>query len=199
MLTLNIAMICRCAGSSENRIDCSSHESGYPKKKRRKDAAKAWAKLRPNDVLHQTLIAALSSHCISEDWTKDGGRYIPNAATWLNGERWQDVLMPIEQFDGSVITRGCKHCHWEALHTAPKSTDVHILVRDRKKTEDLNKLLVGSGTAASSVVHGGARARLDPAHAQRFIAITDTGDRGLIALQACQAYARGVSEIISTK
>jgi hypothetical protein len=49
------------------------------------------------------------------------------------------------------------------------------------------------------VVHGGARARLDPAHAQRIIAITDTGDRGLIALQACQAYARGVSEVISTK
>ncbi|WP_261398203.1 hypothetical protein [Pseudomonas sp. DR48] len=91
---MNIAMICRCAGSSENRIDCSSHESGYPKKKGRKDAAKAWAKLRPNDILHQTLIAALSSHCISEDWTKDGGRYIPNAATWLNGERLQDVLMP---------------------------------------------------------------------------------------------------------
>jgi bifunctional ADP-heptose synthase (sugar kinase/adenylyltransferase) len=105
----------------------------------------------------------------------------------------------IEQFDGSVITRGCEHCHREALHTAPKSTDVHILARDRKKTEDLNKLLVGSGTAASSVVHGGARARLDPAHAQRIIAITDTGDRGLIALQACQAYARGVSEVISTK
>jgi hypothetical protein len=66
----------------------------YPKKKGRKDAAKAWAKLKPNDELHQTLITALGSHCISEDWTKDGGRYIPNAATWLNGERWHDVLKP---------------------------------------------------------------------------------------------------------
>jgi len=66
----------------------------YPKKKGRKDAAKAWAKLKPNEELHQTLITALGSHCISEDWTKDGGRYIPNAATWLNGERWHDVLKP---------------------------------------------------------------------------------------------------------
>jgi len=66
----------------------------YPKKKGRKDAAKAWAKLKPNDELHQTLITALGSHCISEDWTKDGGRYIPNATTWLNGERWHDVLKP---------------------------------------------------------------------------------------------------------
>jgi DNA-binding transcriptional ArsR family regulator len=66
----------------------------YPKKKGRKDAAKAWAKLKPNVELHQTLITALGSHCVSEDWTKDGGRYIPNAATWLNGERWHDVLKP---------------------------------------------------------------------------------------------------------
>jgi hypothetical protein len=41
------------------------------------------------------------------------------------------------------------------------------------------------------MVHGGARARLDPAHAQRIIAITDEGDRGMIALAACQAYVRG--------
>lgn len=66
----------------------------YPKKKSRKDAAKAWAKLKPNDELRQTVITALGSHCVSEDWAKDGGRYIPNAATWLNGERWHDELAP---------------------------------------------------------------------------------------------------------
>jgi DNA-binding transcriptional ArsR family regulator len=66
----------------------------YPKKKGRKDAAKAWAKLKPDNELHQTLITALGSHCVSDDWTKDSGRYIPNASTWLNGERWNDVLKP---------------------------------------------------------------------------------------------------------
>ncbi|ETF07982.1 helix-turn-helix domain-containing protein [Pseudomonas moraviensis] len=66
----------------------------YPKKKSRKDAAKAWAKLKPNEELHQTLITALGSHCVSEDWTKDQGRYIPNASTWINGERWTDELTP---------------------------------------------------------------------------------------------------------
>ncbi|WP_335944463.1 helix-turn-helix domain-containing protein [Pseudomonas sp. G166] len=72
----------------------------YPKKKGRKDAAKAWAKLKPNDELRQTLITALGSHCLSEDWAKDGGRYVPNASTWLNGERWTDELtlaMPTKQ------------------------------------------------------------------------------------------------------
>ncbi|MBA5978739.1 ATP-binding protein [Pseudomonas sp. MD195_PC81_125] len=51
----------------------------------------------------------------------------------------------IEQFDGSVLPRGCKHCHWEALHTAPKTSEAHILARGRKQAEDLNKLLLGSG------------------------------------------------------
>ncbi|TBN49165.1 ATP-binding protein [Pseudomonas sp. BGI-2] len=50
-----------------------------------------------------------------------------------------------EQFDGSVLPRGCKHCHWEALHTATRSTEAYALAKGRKKAEDLNKLLIGSG------------------------------------------------------
>jgi hypothetical protein len=52
---------------------------------------------------------------------------------------------------------------------------------------------VPASAIAGGVVHAGARAELDPAHAQRIIGITDAGDRGLIALAACQAYAREVS------
>lgn len=50
-----------------------------------------------------------------------------------------------------------------------------------------------TASGACRVDHGTARARLDPAHAQRIIAITDGGDRGLIALQACQAYIRALA------
>ncbi|MGY2365602.1 lysis protein, partial [Pseudomonas azotoformans] len=46
---------------------------------------------------------------------------------------------------------------------------------------------------AVGVVHAARRAQLDPAHAQRIIAITDAGDQGLIALRACQAYVRSVT------
>ncbi len=48
--------------------------------------------------------------------------------------------------------------------------------------------------STGGVVHGAVRARLDPAHAQRIIGITDTGDRGLIALQGCQAYIHEVTK-----
>jgi prophage endopeptidase len=40
--------------------------------------------------------------------------------------------------------------------------------------------------------HAEARAELDPAAAERIVAITDDGDQGLIALQAAQAYITNV-------
>ncbi len=55
---------------------------------------------------------------------------------------------------------------------------------------------VPASAGAVGVVHAARRAQLDPAHAQRIIAITDTGDQGLIALAACQSY---IKEIVSTK
>ncbi|AJO79366.1 lysis system i-spanin subunit Rz [Pseudomonas sp. MRSN 12121] len=75
-------------------------------------------------------------------------------------------------------------------------------LRDRLATADLRlSVLVDAAdtarcsnvpapAAAVGLVHGATRARLDPAHAQRIVGITDDGDRGLIALQACQAYVR---------
>ena len=77
-------------------------------------------------------------------------------------------------------------------------------LRDRLATSDLRLSVllaedstsgcsVPAGTGAGGVVHGGARARLDPAHAQRIIGITGEGDQGLIALAACQAHVREVS------
>lgn len=91
--------------------------------------------------------------------------------------------------------------HHEALTNAQKDQD---RLRDRLATSDLRLSVllaedstggcsVSAGTGAGGVVHGGARARLDPAHAQRIIGITDAGDQGLIALAACQAYVREVS------
>lgn len=51
-------------------------------------------------------------------------------------------------------------------------------------------------SGAGSVVHGAARGQLDPAHAQRIVGITSDGDEGLIALAACQAYAKRVSDSV---
>jgi hypothetical protein len=75
-------------------------------------------------------------------------------------------------------------------------------LRDRLATADLRlSVLVERSTvcnavpaaaSAGSVDHATVRAGLEPAHARRIIAITDEGDRGLIALRACQDYVRAL-------
>ena len=77
-------------------------------------------------------------------------------------------------------------------------------MRDRLATADvrLSVLLdatdsasgcnVPSTTGTVGVVHAARRAKLDPAHAQRIVSITDDGDKGLIALRACQAYVSAI-------
>ncbi|QVM99198.1 lysis protein [Pseudomonas sp. SORT22] len=77
-------------------------------------------------------------------------------------------------------------------------------LRDRLASSDLRLSVLlaapaqGSGCGVSAtngaggMVYGAPRAELDPATAQRIVTITDAGDQGLIALRACQAYARGI-------
>lgn len=94
--------------------------------------------------------------------------------------------------------------HYKELRNA--QTD-QARLRDRLATADvrLSVLLAAApssrgglpaASGAGGVDHGDARAKLDPAHAQRIVAITGDGDQGLIALAACQNY---VKEIVSTK
>ena len=71
------------------------------------------------------------------------------------------------------------------------TTDVRLSVLLAEDPASCNAVPATAG--AGGVVHGRTRAQLDPAHAQRIIAITDASDRGLIALRACQAYARAIA------
>ena len=92
--------------------------------------------------------------------------------------------------------------HYRALNDAQRDQD---RLRDRLATADLRlSVLIDAGDAAQGcgvpatsgaggVDHAAVRARLDPAHARRIVAITGEGDRGLIALQACQAYIRALA------
>lgn len=68
--------------------------NAYPKRVAKQDAVKAWTKLRPNDVVLAELMDGLERAKASADWQREDGRYIPNAATWLNGKRWQDEHKP---------------------------------------------------------------------------------------------------------
>ncbi|MDH0132822.1 lysis protein [Pseudomonas asiatica] len=96
--------------------------------------------------------------------------------------------------------------HWKEMNDAQK---IQARLRDRLASTDLRlSVLVDAGAFAApgcdggmreaagtgGVVHGTVRAQLDRAHAQRIIGIVDDGNRGLIALKACQAYVREVTK-----
>ncbi|MBN2315941.1 MAG: winged helix-turn-helix transcriptional regulator [Sedimentisphaerales bacterium] len=64
----------------------------YPNRVAKKDAEKAWAKLKPSPELGETILAAVERQKLTEQWTKNNGQYIPKPSTYLNGERWKDEL-----------------------------------------------------------------------------------------------------------
>ena len=116
------------------------------------------------------------------------------AATAQQAE--QDKRLALEQ-----RLAASEKSHFEKMTDAQRDQD---RLRDRLATSDLRLSVLldatdaakGCGVPATAgtggLDHATVRARLDPAHAQRIIAITDEGDRGLIALQACQDYVRNL-------
>lgn len=62
----------------------------YPKKVSKAAAEKAFHKLKPDDALLETMLAAIEQQKRSAEWQKDDGQFIPYPATWLNGRRWED-------------------------------------------------------------------------------------------------------------
>ena len=49
------------------------------------------------------VLAALEAWRNSPEWLKDGGRYIPHPATWLNRGGWEDELPAVRQQPESFI------------------------------------------------------------------------------------------------
>lgn len=68
--------------------------TAYPRKVNKTAARKAFDRLRPSDDLLATMLTAIEKQKGSDQWTKDAGQYIPHPATWLNGKRWEDELLP---------------------------------------------------------------------------------------------------------
>ena len=120
----------------------------------------------------------------------------------ITGEAWsqqraeQDKRLAAEQRASAADQQ-----HTKELSDAQRN---QARLRDQLATADvrLSVLLaedpasgcnVPAAPGAAGVVHAARRAQLDPAHAQRIIAITDDGDNAVIALRACQAYVRAVA------
>ena len=61
----------------------------YPNKRGKANAEKRWAKMT-EDEQDKAVSDVVNRKKNDEQWTKDGGKYIPHASTYLNGQQWQD-------------------------------------------------------------------------------------------------------------
>lgn len=66
--------------------------TAYPKKVAKSAGEKAFKALGVTEPLLADILAGVNRWKQSEQWTKDGGQFIPNPATFLNGRRWEDQV-----------------------------------------------------------------------------------------------------------
>ena len=157
------------------------------------------------------LVVLLAIACFST-WKVDAWRYGKQLAD-LNAEH-QTALTSVANLNSALILEeqgkrfaleqwlaASDQAHYRAL-TDEKTNQARL--RDRLATADLRLSVLLDATDSvgcdavqppprtGGMVYGPRRAQLDPAHAQRIIGITGDGDQGLIALQACQNYIRGI-------
>lgn len=78
--------------------------AAYPRKAARARALKAFTALNPDRAALQVMLAAIVEQQYSDQWCRDGGKYIPFPASWLNGQRWED--QPPSAVGGRADRRG---------------------------------------------------------------------------------------------
>ena len=64
----------------------------YPRKISKQMAWRAWFKIMPDSKLVKVIMKSLMAYRETSQWRKDGGQFIPHAATWLNQKRWEDEV-----------------------------------------------------------------------------------------------------------
>ncbi len=81
--------------------------SAYPKKRAKKGAGKAFAKLTPEDQA-AAILDVSKRRMADADWLKDGGKYIPYPATYLNRAAWLDEWES-DRDSAPATASGCRY------------------------------------------------------------------------------------------
>ena len=97
----------------------------YPKKQGKKDAQKAFSKLKLDKELFEKIMQAIKTQKNNSDWVKENGKYIPLPATWIRGERWEDEI--IQTFTNSQIAEN----YLSALYQQETQAENNNLIGDK--------------------------------------------------------------------
>lgn len=67
----------------------------YPRKIGKDAAWKVYQRRKHEIPTGENMAAILARHAQTEQWQREGGKYIPHPATWLNHGRWADDVTPV--------------------------------------------------------------------------------------------------------
>lgn len=81
-----------CASRSAYTSDFEKWWFAYPKKRSKDAAFKVWKKVKSKLPPLDAHIEAVNAWSLSDDWTKDGGQFIPYPQKWLSEGKWMDEL-----------------------------------------------------------------------------------------------------------
>lgn len=109
-------------GESATKESFEKFWQAYPKrpsgKGSKQDALKAWIKMTDDERSEAMRTVPLFAAC--QQWTKDGGEFIPQINTWMNQKRWQspppDNGKPNPK--PPKIKTPCSDCHGSGLERA---------------------------------------------------------------------------------
>lgn len=104
--------------------------SAYPKKKNKGDAFKAWGSTKKDRPDLAEILKAIKAQSVTEDWTKEGGKFIPYPATWLRAHAWDDEITEPSQADTDTS-------EWKRAYDAV----AHSIWDAQERGEDLKRAM----------------------------------------------------------
>jgi hypothetical protein len=133
--------MCRKENTSKNigekMTDFDLFWKAYPKKVAKADARKAWEQTKSIRPDVKTVIEAVQNACKTEQWMRGNGQFIPYAATWLRGERWEDEFevklpgvineKPWHETWAGIVAKGREHGIYEESFSHPQSFKAEVI------------------------------------------------------------------------
>ena len=96
----NLEAKAKAKAESENQLlkNFELFWSAYPNKKSKKTAFEKFKRIDFKKTSFESIMISLEKQKQSDDWTKNGGQYVPMPQTWIFNERWTDeVQAPVQQ------------------------------------------------------------------------------------------------------
>lgn len=96
----NLEAKAKAKAESENQLlkNFELFWSAYPNKKSKKTAFEKFKRIDFKKTSFESIMISLEKQKQSDDWTKNGGQYVPMPQTWIFNERWTDEIQaPVQQ------------------------------------------------------------------------------------------------------